>query len=471
MNSTNEITSLSALTLSALIRERELSCVEVTEAFLKRIDSLNPTVNAFCTIAHEVALAAAAKGDENFAKGRAIGPLHGLPIALKDLTPTRGIRTTRGSLLYADHVPETDAGLVHRLKSAGAIIVGKTNTSEFGHKAVTDNLVFGPTRNPWSLDRIAGGSSGGSAAAVAAGLVPFAEGSDGAGSIRIPASLCGVFGFKPTYGRVPDVAGAFSSHAPFFHNGPLARSVADGAFLYQAMTGEDWSHPFSIPTEQDVLASLDTGIAGLRVGFSFDLGRFEVTDDVKSACLRAVNVFESLGCTVEEASIELPPDIETMFYTLWRIKLSGAYAGLADHEFDLLDPVVQTLIRQGKALSASDYSYANRGREIVWGIFSAFFSSYDLLICPTTAIPAFASDSGPPATINGVSVDPLLGWLLTYPFNLTGNPAASIPCPVASGSMPIGIQVIGRRLADSLVLRACRAFERVSPWPRFADIV
>lgn len=415
----NDITIWSAVELADKIRARELSCVEVADTFLRKIDACNPALNAFCTIAHDSALTAACEADRRLAAGDAVGPLHGLPIALKDLSSTRDIRTTRGSRLFAEHVPDTDAPLVERLRAAGAIVVGKTNTSEFGHKAIADNALFGMTRNPWCPDRIAGGSSGGSAAAVAAALVPFAEGSDGAGSIRIPASLCGVFGFKPTYGRVPDVAGGFSSHSPFFHNGSIARSVADGALLYSAMAGHYDHHPFSLPNETIDVDALAQSIAGMRIGYSADLGRFAVSAEVRHACEHAAREFERLGCVVEDADLVLPLDIEDAFYTLWRIKLAGNFGGLPPEQMALLDPAVQQLIEEGMALRVLDYAHANRVRETLWNTLAASFDRYDLLLCPTVSVSAFPVGEAPPATIEGRLVDPLLGWFLTYPFNLT----------------------------------------------------
>lgn len=466
---TGDVTSQSAEVLLARIREREISCVEVITAFLNKIDSLNPKINAFCTVLHESARAAAAAADVMIRRGEAIGPLHGMPVALKDLTPTAGIRTTRGSRLFETTVPQKDVELVRRLRKAGAIIIGKTNTPEFGHKGETDNLIFGPTRNPWRLDRTPGGSSGGSAAAVAAGMVPFAEGSDGAGSIRIPAAMCGVFGFKPSYGRVPDIAGAFSSHTPFFHNGPLARSVRDAALLYQAMVGKDVTDPFTVATSANVIDTIDHNVSGLRIGFSSNLGCFKVSDVVSSVCSRAARRFEELGCIVNDVEIDFGVDIESAFFALWCAKLATVYSELPNREMQLLEPVVQGLIERGRRLSAVDVGRANLARESVWHAICRAFETYDLLICPTTAVSAFKIEEGPPLSINGSPSDPLLGWFLTYPFNLTGNPVASVPCGLSDDGLPIGMQVIGRRLDDSAVLRASRAFERISPWPKLTN--
>jgi aspartyl-tRNA(Asn)/glutamyl-tRNA(Gln) amidotransferase subunit A len=466
MSSTQEITSLSAEELVSLLRTRALSSVEVTSAFLERIDSINPKLNAFCTVAHDLALDQARQADREVSSGASLGPLHGLPIAFKDLTPTKGVRTTRGSRLFEHAVPSEDAILVKRLRKAGAVLVGKTNTPEFGHKGETSNLIFGATRNPWNLDRTPGGSSGGSASAVAAGLVPFAEGSDGAGSIRIPASMCGIVGFKPTYGQVPDVAGPFSSHTPFFHNGPLAKTVGDAALLYQAMAGAEWLHPFSIPTRDDASITLEFGVSGLRIGYSNDLGYFSVSDEVISACTKAAHIFEDLGSDIEEFSIDLGQQIEDSFLVLWCGKLATVYSDLGPDEFQKLEPAVQNLIERGTKISAVQFGKANLTREIIWQKLCSLFERYDLLLCPTTATTAFPIDVGPPTHIKGRPVNKLLGWFLTYPFNMTGNPAASIPCGRDADGLPIGMQLIGRRFDDALVLRACRAFEKAQPWCR-----
>lgn len=465
----NGLTSMSAVDIAVLIRNREVSCLEVIETHLNHIDDLNPKVNAFCTILHDKAIAAAKAADAAATGGSPLGPLHGLPVALKDLTPTEGVRTTRGSRLFETLVPDQDAILVTRIKNAGGIIIGKTNTPEFGHKGITDNLVFGPTRNPWDLDRSSGGSSGGSSAAIAAGMVPLAEGSDGAGSIRIPAAICGVFGFKPTYGRVPDVLGPFSSHSPFFHNGPITRTVADAALLYRVMAGAHGVGPFSVTNHEDALATLQDGIRGLRVAYSADLGYFEVSPDVDRACSSAAEVFAGLGCLVDEIDLGLERDIERHFMVLWCGKLATMYSGLASEELNLLEPKVQELIAEGEKLSAVDYGRANLAREKVWNSLAQVYEDYDLIICPTTAVAAFPSAQGAPRVINGKAVDPLIGWFLTYPFNLTGHPAASIPCGISDDGLPVGLQIIGRRLEDALVLRASRAFERASPWATVAS--
>lgn len=456
-----------ATELAAMVRSRSISAEALMLAHLQWIEQINPCINAFCTLIPEAALAAARALDRRIAAGAAPGLLAGLPVALKDLTPTRGIRTTRGSRLFAESVPEADAEIVRRIRAQDGIIVGKTNTPEFGHKGITDNLLFGATANPRDPTRVAGGSSGGSSAAVVTGMVPLAEGSDGAGSIRIPAALCGCFGFKPSFGVVPDVAGPFSSHTPFFHNGPLGRSVDDARLLLRAMAGFTREDPFS--------ASLSIGdhedlpMSRLRVAYSPDLGYFRVADDVARACRRAADSLAPLGCSVTHVTMPLlDADVERAFMIFWRARIAGFHSGLRPDELDLLEPVVQRLIEEGRGLGAVDIGWANQVRERVWYSLQALFEEYDLLLCPTTAVTAFPLDEDLPRAIQGHAINPLIGWFLTYPFNLTGHPAASIPCGVGANGMPVGMQVIGPRLADNRVLAACRAFERVLPWSQAA---
>jgi Asp-tRNA(Asn)/Glu-tRNA(Gln) amidotransferase A subunit family amidase len=292
---------LSAAELSAAICARRLSPVELTSAILDRLEDLNPQLNAYCTVVAEAALAAARQAEAAMMQGQSLGRLHGIPISFKDLTVTAGIRTTFGSKIFEHHVPSEDAIVVERVRRAGAIVLGKSNTPEFGCKGVTDNRVFGATRNPWQLDRIAGGSSGGAAAALAAGLGPLAEGSDLAGSIRIPASCCGIVGFKPTLGRVPRYP-SVNGWTSFAVVGPMARTVRDAALLLSVMAGPDERDPQSLPdTGEDFVNATEGGIRGLRAAWSADLGYALVDPEVRSLCAAAAKMFENLGCAVEEA--------------------------------------------------------------------------------------------------------------------------------------------------------------------------
>lgn len=459
-----ELATWTAVRLAEHIRKKELSPVEVTDYFLRRIEALNPAVNAFCTVDADGAMRAAKAAEQRLMAGET-PPLLGVPVAIKDLTPTKGIRTTYGSRLFADNVPEADAVLVTRLKQAGAIIVGKTNTPEFGHAGVTDNRLFGRTNNPWDLSRIAGGSSGGSAAAVAAGMVPLAEGSDGGGSIRIPASCCGIFGFKPTFGRVPHDTGAtaFSITAPFLHHGPMSRTVEDSVLMLAAMQGPDGCDPFSLP-----LPGIDWPLSAeikpfsqWRIAYSPNLDFYAIDPAVRQVMEQAVSALQGLGCRVEEVRLGLEEGktlvLET-FARLWAVHYAAFYEELLEREAELSKGFVAT-IRYGQQFSAVEYKRLERPRAVVYERVENVFAKYDLLITPTLAVPPFAHDC-PPREIDGKAVNPYDEWMLTSIFNLTGHPVASIPAGFSPEGLPIGMQIVGPRLADAAVLEFAYLFEQ-----------
>ena len=462
---------LPATELALRIREGELSPVEVVEAFLERIERVNPRVNAYCLVLEEEARKQAREAERAVKEGGKLGPLHGVPIAIKDLTPMRGVRTTFGSRLFEGFVPSKDAAVVERLRRAGAIPLGKTNTPEFGWMGNTVNLLFGATRNPWKLDRTAGGSSGGSAAAVASGMAPFAEGSDGGGSIRIPSSACGVFGLKPTSGLVPmdlmvEVGlGPFGHVSPFMTHGPIARTVRDAALLLSVMVGFHEVDPFSLPPPEEDYARVEEGVKGLRVAYSPNLGYFEVDGRVEKAVGEAAWSFAELGAEVKEVTPPLPSkeEIEGAFQTLWVVAFSSYLGDLPPEEKEKLTPEVQALSELGKGISAVEYKRAEMVRGRVWLGMQELFREFDLLLTPTLATLPFPVDQLGPTEINGKEVNPLLGWILTYPFNLTGHPAASVPCGWVEG-LPVGMQVVGRRFSERLILRACLSFESLRPW-------
>lgn len=463
-----DITLMSATQLAQCIREQQITVVEVITTFLDKIDRINPKINAFVTVMHDEALQQAHQADQAIAEGQPLGPLHGVPIAIKDLTPVQGVRYTMGSKLFEHQIADRDAIVVQRIKQAGGIIIGKTNTPEFGHKGTTDNLVFGPSRNPWNTGRITGGSSGGSSAAVAAGLVPLAEGTDGGGSIRIPAALCGVVGYKPTYGKIPmDIFGPFSSQAPFLHYGPIARTVEDATLLYDIMAGPDSIDAFSTDNHQAVLPSLERDISTLKVAYSKDFGFFDVTPDVQEACDQAAETFRKLGCQVDEVALTFnkPKEtIEAVWFDLWCGLLASSFHDLPDEQMALLEPKVQQWIALGVAMSATDYLKAYNDRDQTWFALKEVLDNYDIIITPTTALTAFPIETWGPEEINGNSINPMHGWFLTYPINLTGHPAISIPAGFGQDGLPIGLQIIGNRLDDATVLQASRAFERLTDW-------
>lgn len=473
----DELATWTAVQLAEQIRQKKLSPVEVTETYLRRIEALNPTINAFCTVDAEGAMQAAKEAEKRLMAGDT-PPLLGVPVAIKDLTPTKGIRTTYGSRAFADHVPEVDSVIVTRLKEAGAIIVGKTNTPEFGHTGVTDNRLFGRTNNPWDLSRIAGGSSGGSAAAVAAGMVPLAEGSDGGGSIRIPASCCGIFGLKPTYGRVPNDTGvtAFSTATPFLHHGPMTRTVEDSALMMAVMQGPSGRDPFSLPLPGIRWPLPDDAkpFSQWRIAYSPDLDYYVIDPAVRRVMERAVAALVRHGCVVEEVRLGLEEGkklvVET-FTKLWAVHFAAHFEGLLEQEEELSKGFVAT-IRYGQRFSAVDYKRLEQPRSLVYERMEKVFADYDLLITPTLAVPPFLHDQ-PPKEIDGKPINPYNDWMLTSIFNLTGHPAASIPAGFTPEGLPVGMQIVGPRFGDEKVLQFARMFEQTvaerRPYPYDKD--
>jgi aspartyl-tRNA(Asn)/glutamyl-tRNA(Gln) amidotransferase subunit A len=460
----DELCWLPALDLARLIRTREISPVEVVEAVLARIGRIDRQLNAFCAVAEDEAREAALAAEAATMTGESLGLLHGVPVSVKDLVFTRHIRTAAGSRLFADHVPEEDAVSVERLKGAGAIILGKTTTPEFGHKGMTDSLLCGITRNPWDRTLTPGGSSGGAAAAVAAGLGPLAVGTDGGGSIRIPASFCGIYGLKPAFGRVPSGPG-LPGWETFSCTGPMTRTVRDAALMLDVMAGPDDRDRHSLPWDGagSFLDACEGTIAGLNVGWSSDLGTARVDPEVRALCEDAAVRFEALGCHVEVVTPtwEHPEEI---FRTMVAAETYAAWGDrLADGEGEM-DTSLVALLRFGATVTAQQYLRAAARRREFWGDVQRFLARFDLLITPTVAVPPFSAGGPPPTEIDGARISPL-GWLpFTYPFNLTGQPAASVPVGFTAGGLPVGLQIVGRRHAERAVLAASAAFEAAAPW-------
>ena len=453
----------SALEIATLVRDKQLSPVELTTALLARIEALDPRVNAFCLVTADLARAAAREAEIAVMKREPLGALHGVPVSLKDVLYTRGVRTTGGSRLFADLIPEEDNVAVGRLKAAGAIILGKTNTSEFGHKALTDNPLFGVTRNPWDPTRTPGGSSGGAAAAVASGLGPVALGTDGGGSVRIPAGFCGLVGVKPSFGRVPQTPG-FPGWDHVGTTGPLARTVRDAAAVLDVIAGGDDRDHTSLPREPgSYLQACDQDVRGLHVAWTPDLGYAAVDERVLEICGNAAAEFEGLGCHVEVVNPgwESP---EEAFATIVAAQFYAAWAdALPAREADM-DASLVRLIRRGGAVTAREYLTAMAKVSAYWQEVHIFLARFDLLLTPTAAVPPFALGAGVPREIAGQEVS-RLGWMpFTYPFNLTGQPAASVPAGWTEDGVPVGLQIVGRRHADRTVLAAAAAFEAACPW-------
>ncbi len=451
---------LSASELVDLFRSRQLSPVEVTREILGRIDRLNPALNAFTITTPELALDQAAAAERAYAVGDP-APLAGVPISIKDLTPTSGIRTARGSLIEPDWVPDEDAPVVERLYGAGAVMLGKTNTPELGWKGDSGNRVFGPSFNPWNLERTPGGSSGGAAAAVAAGLGPLAQGSDGAGSIRIPAAFCGVFGYKPSFGLVPQYPA--SAVGDLSHLGPMARTVRDAAMMLQAIAGADSRDRLSWSSEIDYLEDFDAGMGGLRVAWSPTLGYAEIDADVAESTGRAAAAFSQLGCQVEQVDPGLP-DPADILDVMWSGAMAGYFANRLDDVRDLIDPGLLAVIERAQSLSAADLAHAMQARNGYYAGMRQFMEQYDLLLTPTLPRTAFTAGLDEPDSWTRSTLAPLDWTPFTYPFNMTGQPAATVPCGFDRDGLPIGLQIIGRWRDDRSVLRAAAAFESAMPW-------
>lgn len=448
-----------------MIRAKAVSPVEVVEAVYDQIHALDGRVNAFCALTEETARTQARVAEARVMGGGPLGPLHGIPVSIKDLLLTRGVRTMRGSAIYADFVPQENAPAVDLLQAAGAIVIGKTTTPELGWKGVTDSPVTGVTRNPWNLNLTPGGSSGGAAVAAALGMGPLAVGTDGGGSIRIPASFTGVFGLKPSFGRVPvfppSAVGVMS------HVGPMAFSVRDAALMLNGMTGADARDPFSLPQDgADYLAACEGGVRGLRVAWSPTLGYAPVDPEIRALCERAVRVFaDDLGCAVEEADPGFA-NPAPWFKLLWACGLGAAVRDYFPAWADRMDPGLVAMVREYDGATAAELAVAHAERLKLYDTTRRFFDRFDLLLTPTMPTTAWRAGVPIPVEIAGGSTAEFRYTPFTFPFNMSGHPAASVPCGLSSGGMPVGLQIVGKRWADAQVLRAAAAFEDARPWPR-----
>ena len=472
-----EIQRLSGIEQARAIRRGEMTPNDALDAALSRIEAVDSSLNAFCVVAEEQAKEAAEEATRAIEDGEPVGPLHGVPIGIKDLITTKDIRTTFGSQLYADFVPDRDSVVVERLKEAGGIVLGKTNVPEFGYQGITDNEVYGTTRNPWDPDRTPGGSSGGSGAAVAAGMVPLALGSDGGGSVRIPSSFCGLYGFKGSFGRVPvypehrdpAVPGG-SGWESIEHIGPMSRTVADSALMLDVMAGPHPRDRHSLPAEPTEYLGLvsDPNIRGLRVAYSQDWGFAAVDPQVREITEQAVETFESLGCDVEDADPGFDDPVEAFTATVANdTDLVGLREAL--DRGDIAEPVLVDILET--EWSAEDFTEAKKARQALNLELRGFIEGYDLLVTPTLAVPPFEVGSPGPTEIDGREV-PLFHWLsFTYPLNMTGLPAATIPAGWTDDGLPIGLQLIGGHLDDATVIEASAAYEAANPWhDRYAEI-
>jgi amidase/aspartyl-tRNA(Asn)/glutamyl-tRNA(Gln) amidotransferase subunit A len=477
----DELAHATAAELAGRIRRRELSPVEVIDAAIGRIESENERLNAFVHLDLDQARERARRAESAVGSGAALGPLHGVPTAMKDLFDFKpGWPTTFGGVrALKDFVTDFYCAWAERMERAGAIIIGKTNSPVMGFRGTCDNPLFGASRNPFDTSRNTGGSSGGSAAAVAAGLVPIAEGTDGGGSIRIPAAWCGIYGYKQSFGRVPYIArpNAFTGLHPFLFEGTLSRTVEDAALVTESLAGYDARDPFSLPEQSPLTSALRASIRGWRIAYSPNFDVFPVAPEVAAVVDDAVRAFEEAGARVEQVNLGIERDqrelsdlwcrliIPINIATFENFKRQGLDL-LADHRDDF-PPEYLRWIDEGYEWRTAALMRDEELRTEIYDAIQNALADHELLVTPTLAcLPVQNAADGNtkgPTEVAGVEVDPLIGWCLTYPVNFSGHPAASIPAGMAEG-LPVGMQIIGRRYADAEVLAASATFERLRPW-------
>jgi amidase len=458
-DSAPSICFMSAIEMARMIRAKKLSAREALEAHLKQIERVNPKVNAIVTLVPEMAEVDAAKADEKQAHKETLGPLHGLPVAHKDLLETRGIRTTFGSPLFKDYIPTEDDIVVERMRRVGAIIIGKTNTPEFGAGSQTFNKVFGATLNPYDLTKTCGGSSGGAAVSLACGFAPVVSGSDTGGSLRNPAAFCNVVGFRPSVGRVPNPKAAFA-WSTLSTSGCLGRSVADLAYALSTIAGPDSRAPLSINEPGEIFARpLERSFKGVRVAWFKDLGGVPFDPRVRAIVDGHRKTFESLGCIVEPVEPDFAP-AEVAFRVLRALGSANAYgARLHDHP-DAFKDTLKGEIEEGLRLTGMEVAHADVAHGQLWRSFQAFLEKYEYFVLPTTQLPPFDVDTPYPAEIAGVKFNNYIDWMKScWYISATGNPAASVPGGFTTEGLPVGVQIVGRNKEDFSVLQMAHAFE------------
>ena len=466
-----------ATTLAALIRSGDVSAQEVTQAAIDRMEQREPQIQAFCTATPQLAMQQAAAVDAKRARGESLGALAGVPLAVKDLICTAGVKTTSGSYAYADFVPDEDDITVERLLAADAVLLGKTTAPEFGYSGVGHNPLFPSPRNPWDLSKTPGGSSAGSGAALAARLCPIALGSDGGGSVRIPAAHCGVFGLKASMGRVPLWPGCrderypgVSSWESLEHIGPMTRSVRDSALMMSVMAGPDMRDRHSIPcNDVDWLAALNKPLGGMRIAFSADFGYIAVDPEVRDIVTHAARRFaRELGAELDEVDPGIADEGAT-FAAL--VAFESDLSGMRNMQAELgsrMSPHLSAMLQHD--WRAETFTDANTTRKKLCNQMWRFMQHYDLLLSPTLAVPPFPLNMQGPEIINGRMVRSDHWLSFCFPFNFTGQPAASVPAGFTASGLPIGMQIVGRHLDDGLVLAASAAFERIQPWNHITPV-
>ena len=464
MTDTN-ITFLTAVELARRIRRKDLSCVEVMQAHLTQIDRVNPKVNAIVTYHPEQAMEGAKAADAALQRGDAVGALHGLPVAHKDLVDTAGVRTTYGSPIYADHIPQRDMLIVERLKAAGAISVGKTNTPEFGAGSQTFNEVFGATLNPYDLTKTCGGSSGGAAVALACGMLPIADGSDLGGSLRNPSNFCNIVGFRTAIGRVP----VWPSQTPWSAlavQGPMARTVQDTALMLSAIAGPDARCPVALTDDGETFNplahSLDRDFNGVRIAWSSDMGGLPVDPRIVSVIESRRGAFGELGCDIDDAC----PDFTGANEVFMTMRAAGMAATRADmlrtHRDQLKDTVIWN-IEEGMKLNAADVGMAEVKRAALFERVRKFMETYEFMVFPVSQHPPFDVTQPYLTEVNGVPMETYIDWMRScYYITATGHPAISVPCGFTGDGLPVGIQIVGRHQSEFSVLQLAYAFQQAT---------
>ena len=464
--SDTDLAYLPATEIRSMIADKQVSSVEMTRLYLDRIEALDSQLNSYLTVTSDLALSMAEEADRAVARGDDLGPLHGLPISIKDLEMTEGIRTTSGSLIYADRIAGYDSVVVERVKKAGAVILGKTNTPEYGLLGHTENRLGDHCRNPWNTERTTGGSSGGAGASVAAGLCALATGSDGGGSIRIPAGFCGIYGIKPTQGRISYYLGPGADPASnlFSQPGPMTRTVGDSALLLQVLAGRDPRDPGALRDEpDDYVAALSKGVDGMRIGWSADFGFAAVEPEVRDSAAAAAMAFEDMGAVVEEVDLVLDTPFE-QFWPLFTSIMYARVAGVVDDHWDKLTWYAQESLDTGKKISGAEFVNALGHVDVMKSQFADAFDKYDLILTPSLATPAFPVGD-PPAVIDGRDVHWFWGYTpYTMPINMIGSTAASIPCGFSADGLPLGLHIIGPSGGEATVFAASAALEEARPW-------
>ena len=453
----------SAFELKRALRKKEISPVELVQAALARAESLEPALNCFVALTPELALAAAKKAEAEIMRGENGGVLHGLPLSIKDVIPVKGVKFTTGSKAMADNVAQIDAAVVERVVAAGACIIGKTTTSEFGAKAVGDSPLTGATRNPWNTAKTAGGSSAGATASVAAGVTPFSIATDGGGSVRIPCSFTGLFGIKPQYARVPMYP--VSAATTLAHCGAIARTVRDAALLLSAESGFDARDPYSVSEPApDYLAACERSIKGMRIAWSATLGFAWADPEVLRITEAAALAFQQLGCEVELVDKVFDSDPVELWSSEFYAGIGTRLKPVLEKSRDLLDPAVIAILQKALEQTLEQY-YTNVFRRYDFREKTRqFFEKFDLLLSPTLPVPAFDVYRDLPAELEKSDRN-VVSWVYyTYPFNLTGQPAASIPAGFTVSNLPVGLQIVARINREVDIFSAAAAFEQAHPW-------